>query len=318
MLPFDLAGSGEFTYVAEILEHLLRSSGYMKMLEEENSFESQGRLENLIELVSQAREFDAALDLSATRTFAASEETLGSDRFSTDAERETESKALKFRAEDEIVLDPTSAHDRVNAFLEAVSLLAESDQSKESEECVTLMTLHTAKGLEYPVVFITGLEEGLFPHERSMGDVLELEEERRLCYVGITRAMDQLFLSCALSRMMYATPDYFSPSRFLREIPAELVNPVKDTESSSEFMQSRSPNASSGGVHAIRKSMKTSLLTTSTPTIKIPFLVRYMVPRNHVLVLRPHRACAPRFGTIQIPASLLRTHLTARALLSEQ
>ena len=90
-----------------------------------------------------------------------------------------------------------------------------------------------------PTVFITGLEEGLFPHERSMSDIADLEEERRLCYVGITRAMDNLFLTCALSRMMYATPDYFSPSRFLKEIPAELVEVIQDNENPSDFMQAR-------------------------------------------------------------------------------
>src|SRR5690606_17474415 len=106
-----------------------------------------------------------------------------------------------FARDDEKMLDPTSPIDRANAFLEAVSLLAESDQANAEDGLVTLMTLHTAKGLEFNTVFIVGLEEGLFPHERSMGDIAELEEERRLCYVGITRAKERLFLSCALSRM---------------------------------------------------------------------------------------------------------------------
>lgn len=226
---FDLAASGEYKTVAEVLEHLLKASGYTKMLEDEGSFESQGRLENLLELFSQAREFDIAIDKKA----------------------EQESQNLgdliipAFAQGDEALIDPDSVFDRVGAFLEAVSLLAESDQTNASDETVTLMTLHTAKGLEYSTVFITGLEEGLFPHERSMGDVSELEEERRLCYVGITRAMDRLYLTCALSRMMYATPDYFSPSRFLKEIPAELVNAIEDKEAPSDFMSSRSPGANS-------------------------------------------------------------------------
>ena len=84
------------------------------------------------------------------------------------------------------------------------------------------MTLHSAKGLEYPVVFLIGLEDGVFPHVRSLGDPDELEEERRLCYVGITRAEQRLYLCHAWSRMMFGSTDYRPPSRFLDEIPAEL------------------------------------------------------------------------------------------------
>lgn len=234
---FDVAGNGERINVADILDHLLHSSGYMKMLEDEGSFESQGRLENLVELVSQAREFDNAIDVKWKEQ--------QDERNS--AVIDPQSPDIAFAIEDERLLDPESPLDRVGAFLEAVSLLAESDQANANDEAVTLMTLHTAKGLEYSTVFIVGLEEGLFPHERSMGDVAELEEERRLCYVGITRAMDRLYLSCALSRMMYATPDYFSPSRFLKEIPAELVNAIQDKEAPSDFMQSRSGGTNFSG-----------------------------------------------------------------------
>ena len=86
------------------------------------------------------------------------------------------------------------------------------------------MTLHSAKGLEYPVVFMTGLEDGVFPHVRSLGDPDELEEERRLCYVGITRARERLYLCHAWSRMLFGSTDYYPPSRFLAEIPEELVH----------------------------------------------------------------------------------------------
>jgi ATP-dependent DNA helicase UvrD/PcrA len=85
------------------------------------------------------------------------------------------------------------------------------------------MTLHSAKGLEFPVVFLIGLEDGVFPHVRSLGDPDELEEERRLCYVGLTRAEERLYLCHAWSRMMFGATDYRPPSRFLDEIPAELV-----------------------------------------------------------------------------------------------
>ena len=91
---------------------------------------------------------------------------------------------------------------------------------------MTLMTLHSAKGLEFPVVFLTGLEEGIFPHIRSLGDPDELEEERRLCYVGITRAQERLYLCHAWSRTLFGSTDYYQPSRFLHEIPEELVHTV--------------------------------------------------------------------------------------------
>ena len=91
---------------------------------------------------------------------------------------------------------------------------------------MTLMTLHSAKGLEFPVVFLTGLEEGIFPHIRSLGDPDELEEERRLCYVGITRAQERLYLCHAWSRTLFGSTDYYQPSRFLNEIPEELVHTV--------------------------------------------------------------------------------------------
>ena len=92
------------------------------------------------------------------------------------------------------------------------------------------MTLHSAKGLEYPVVFLVGLEDGVFPHVRSLGDPDELEEERRLCYVGITRAEQRLYLCHAWSRMLFGTTDYRPPSRFLDEIPAELMMAIGDEE----------------------------------------------------------------------------------------
>ena len=113
-------------------------------------------------------------------------------------------------------------------FLEQVSLVADADEIPDTEEAeqagvVTLMTLHTAKGLEFPVVFLTGMEDGTFPHLRSLGDPKELEEERRLAYVGITRARERLHLSRAAVRSAWGAPQYNPPSRFLDEIPAELV-----------------------------------------------------------------------------------------------
>jgi len=107
---------------------------------------------------------------------------------------------------------------RIEAFLDSIALVADVDEMDDEAGGVTLMTLHSAKGLEFPVVFLTGMEEGVFPHSRSMNDADELEEERRLCYVGITRAKQRLFLSYALHRRIqgYGVGE---PSRFLLEIP---------------------------------------------------------------------------------------------------
>ncbi len=108
-------------------------------------------------------------------------------------------------------------------FLERVSLIADTDELEDAEARVTLMTLHNAKGLEFPVVFMVGMEDSVFPHFRSLGDPEELEEERRLCYVGMTRAMHRLYLSSAWQRSLYGGTNANPPSRFLKEVPADLV-----------------------------------------------------------------------------------------------
>jgi len=115
-------------------------------------------------------------------------------------------------------------------FLERVALVADSDQIPDAPEdddhpgMVTLMTLHTAKGLEFPVVFLTGLEDAVFPHQRSLGDKPELEEERRLAYVGITRARQRLYVSRAIVRSAWGAPQHNPASRFLDELPKDLVD----------------------------------------------------------------------------------------------
>jgi DNA helicase-2/ATP-dependent DNA helicase PcrA len=128
-------------------------------------------------------------------------------------------------------------------FLQEISLYADIDSLEEGQSVVTLMTLHNAKGLEFPVVFITGMEEGLFPHSRSL-DEQRLEEERRLCYVGITRAKDRVYLSHARSRTLHGGAGYKLPSRFLGEIPARLIEYRETSVSSSQARASRDSRAS--------------------------------------------------------------------------
>ncbi|MDT5035078.1 MAG: ATP-dependent helicase UvrD/PcrA, partial [Micromonosporaceae bacterium] len=174
----------------EVLEALLQRSGYLTELEDSIDPQDAGRVENLQELVSVAREY-------TERILAAGE-----------SQEETG--------------PPTLA-----GFLEQVALVADADQvpsdDPDHQGVVTLMTLHTAKGLEFPVVFLTGLEDGVFPHLRALTDTGELEEERRLAYVGITRARRRLYLSRAVTRSAWGQPQYNPPSRFLAELPDELM-----------------------------------------------------------------------------------------------
>jgi DNA helicase II / ATP-dependent DNA helicase PcrA len=154
---------------ADVLQNALELSGYFAELEAESSVESNGRLENLGELIGSAREFT-----------------------------------------------------RIDEFLEQVSLVADTDDLDEDNH-VVLMTLHSAKGLEFPNVFLVGVEEGVFPHTRALTDPDELEEERRLAYVGITRAQQRLHISHAWSRSLFGSTQYNPPSRFIDEIPFDLI-----------------------------------------------------------------------------------------------
>ena len=112
-------------------------------------------------------------------------------------------------------------------YLGEPAIRAGEGQAEAGDDCVQLMTLHSAKGLEFPLVFLCGLEDGLFPHQRSIQDIGGLEEERRLCYVGATRAMKQLYLTHAEQRRLHGSDRFAHPSRFIREIPAELVEEIR-------------------------------------------------------------------------------------------
>jgi DNA helicase II / ATP-dependent DNA helicase PcrA len=228
--------------VARTIESILEHSGYLAELESERSIEAQGRIENLQELIGVGREFDTALDAG--------------DLTGLPAIAGVGSPGESGGSTDTPVVAPTGL-DRIQAFLEAVSLVTDLDTAEgegDDHSAVTLMTLHAAKGLEYPVVFIAGLEDGVFPHLRSLGDPDSLEEERRLCYVGITRARERLYLCHAWRRTLYGATDYYSPSRFLAEIPEELIHRIGE-----ERTRGR-------GVSAHREAVVDAALHGATPT----------------------------------------------------
>ncbi|UDY24368.1 DNA helicase PcrA [Nocardioides sp. Kera G14] len=179
-----------------ILESVLDRSGYLAELESSEDPQDASRVDNLAELVAVAREF-ADNPLAAPSADPLDEE---------DGDTEPPAGTL-------------------DDFLERVALVADSDQIPEDGDgVVTLMTLHTAKGLEFPVVFLTGLEDGVFPHSRTLGDTQELEEERRLAYVGITRARERLYISRAVVRSAWGAPMHNPASRFIDELPVDLID----------------------------------------------------------------------------------------------
>jgi DNA helicase-2/ATP-dependent DNA helicase PcrA len=128
---------------------------------------------------------------------------------------------------DDPEVDGSELETLLDEFLNHATLEAGESQGQEDDDCVQLMTLHSAKGLEFPLVFIAGVEEGLFPHQMSMDDPARLEEERRLCYVGMTRAMRQLYLTYAETRRLHGKDTYNRPSRFVSELPPELLQEIR-------------------------------------------------------------------------------------------
>jgi DNA helicase-2/ATP-dependent DNA helicase PcrA len=166
----------------EQVDHVVRASGLIEHFQKEKGERGEGRVENLLELVSAARGFSP--------------------------EGETDMQPLE-------------------SFLAHAVLESGEGQADPYADCVQMMTLHSAKGLEFPVVFLAGMEDGLFPHQRSVADLAGLEEERRLCYVGATRAMQQLYITYAEQRRLYGVDQYGTPSRFINELPPELIEEIR-------------------------------------------------------------------------------------------
>ena len=177
----SMAAAVQPSAVSSVLTLVLDRSGYLEVLRDERSEEAEARIENLMELVSAAREYE-------TRE---PDATLG-------------------------------------GFVDRLSLLSEADEAEGAKEArVWLMSMHAAKGLEFPVVIVAGMEEGLFPHARSTEDEDEIEEERRICYVCITRAQERLILTGASRRRVFGEYQPTEPSRFLNEIPAALIDRIE-------------------------------------------------------------------------------------------
>jgi DNA helicase-2/ATP-dependent DNA helicase PcrA len=168
----------------EQVDHVIQMSGLIEHFKKEKGERGEGRIENLLELVSAAR------------------------GFSPETEAEAELSPLE-------------------SFLAHAVLESGEGQADPYDDCVQMMTLHSAKGLEFPVVFLAGMEDGLFPHQRSVADLAGLEEERRLCYVGATRAMRQLYITYAEQRRLYGVDTYGQPSRFIGELPPDLIEEIR-------------------------------------------------------------------------------------------
>ena len=173
-------------------EHVIVQSGLINHHEKEGGEKARSRIENLEELVNACSNFDAQ----------------------------------ELIADEDEGIDLTS-NSFLKAFLDQASLDAGDTQASENDDAVQLMTLHSAKGLEFPLVFLAGMEEGLFPHKMSMDNIAGLEEERRLCYVGITRAKEKLYLSYAESRRLHGDITLCRPSRFIKEIPSSLIDEIR-------------------------------------------------------------------------------------------
>ena len=206
----ELASGPDDIALHELVESTVEGSGLLDYYRQEKVDRAQTRIENLQELVIAAGQFDFD----------------GEDRWP----RDPDAAGDESREEDGGQADGAdrNALTPLTAFLSHAALESGEEQAAEGEDLVSLMTLHSAKGLEFPVVFVSGMEEGLFPHNRSSDDPGKLEEERRLCYVGMTRAERKLCLTYAESRRLYGGSDrYSTPSRFLRELPPDRVEEVR-------------------------------------------------------------------------------------------
>jgi DNA helicase-2/ATP-dependent DNA helicase PcrA len=231
----DLRATAESAPLSRVIEAILEQSGYLESLQKSTDPQDESRVDNLAELVAVAEDFVATREAAAIADpetpddaeAAASTEKAdtGTDTATEATPAEEESAVPETKESATTESAPGVGPAAIDQFLEQVALASDTDQIPDAElGQVTLMTLHTAKGLEFPVVFLTGLEDGGFPHSRSFENPQELSEERRLAYVGLTRARQRLLVTRAETRSMWGQPQYNPPSRFLSEIPESLIN----------------------------------------------------------------------------------------------
>jgi len=203
-----LAGEIRGLELHEQVDHVIQMSGLIEHFKKEKGERGEGRVENLLELVSAARGFSP--------------------------------ETVETQAGD-AALGP------LESFLAHAVLESGEGQADAWDDCIQMMTLHTAKGLEFPVVFLAGMEDGLFPHQRSVADLSSLEEERRLCYVGATRAMRRLYITYAEQRRLYGVDTYGQPSRFIGEFPTEVIEEVRPRLQVSRPAYTARPLGAAGG-----------------------------------------------------------------------
>ncbi|MFI8358597.1 DNA helicase PcrA [Streptomyces sp. NPDC085612] len=255
---------------AVVLEAVLERTGYLAELQASTDPQDETRIENLQELAAVALEFEQA------REAAAAEAPEGA---------------------------APAGPGTLAEFLEQVALVADSDQIPDEDEdgsgVITLMTLHTAKGLEFPVVFLTGMEDGVFPHMRALGQTKELEEERRLAYVGITRARERLYLTRSSMRSAWGTPSYNPPSRFLEEIPDQYLHWKRTGAAQKPAGPMRSSgygSGSAGGRASFGTSPEAFLSSSRTKAGPSGFATRRAADKPVIALLVGDRVTHDQFG----------------------
>ncbi|MFD9359115.1 DNA helicase PcrA [Streptomyces sp. NPDC060031] len=255
---------------AVVLEAVLERTGYLAELQASTDPQDETRIENLQELAAVALEFEQAREAAAA-------------------------EAAETGA-------PAPGSGTLAEFLERVALVADSDQipdeDTEGTGVITLMTLHTAKGLEFPVVFLTGMEDGVFPHMRALGQTKELEEERRLAYVGITRARERLYLTRSSMRSAWGTPSYNPPSRFLEEIPAEYLQWKRTgaAQKPAGPMRSSGYGSSGGGKATFGTSPESFLSSSRTKSGPSGFATRRAADKPVIALVVGDRVTHDQFG----------------------
>ncbi|MEV7444199.1 DNA helicase PcrA [Streptomyces sp. NPDC091204] len=255
---------------AVVLEAVLERTGYLAELQASTDPQDETRIENLQELAAVALEFEQAREAAAA-------------------------EAAETGA-------PAPGSGTLAEFLEQVALVADSDQipdeDTEGTGVITLMTLHTAKGLEFPVVFLTGMEDGVFPHMRALGQTKELEEERRLAYVGITRARERLYLTRSSMRSAWGTPSYNPPSRFLEEIPTEYLQWKRTgaTQKPAGPMRSSGYGSSASGKATFGTSPEAFLSSSRTKSGPSGFATRRAADKPVIALVVGDRVTHDQFG----------------------